>query len=56
MKEGDVVEITSGSFNGERAKIVRITETNVEIIVKLLDLRFTLPIVIRPEYVKKVES
>ena len=56
MKEGDVVEITSGSFNGERAKIVKITATNIEIIVKLLDLRFTLPIVIRPEYVKKVES
>ena len=55
MNEGDIVEITSVPFNEERAEIVSIATTNVEIVVKLLDLRFTLPIVIQPEKVRKVE-
>lgn len=53
---GDVVELTSGPFKGERARITRVDAAKEELIVELLDSPHTIPLRTHADFVKIVEK
>lgn len=55
MNTGDLVEITSGPFRGERAKIIRIDESKEEITVELIEATVPIPVTVRGDAVKVIQ-
>ena len=55
MGIGDIVELTSGPFKGERARIVRIDEPKEEITVELFEATVPIPVTVRADFVKIVQ-
>lgn len=55
ISEGDVVEIISGPFKGERAKVVRVDAGKEELILELLDSPYTIPVRVHADFAKIVE-
>ncbi len=53
---GDVVELTSGPFKGERAKVTRVDTAKEELIVELLDSPHTIPLRTHADFAKIVEK
>ena len=53
--EDDVVEIISGPFKGERAKVVRVDAGKEELILELLDSPYTIPVRVHADFAKIVE-
>ncbi len=53
---GDVIELTSGPFKGERARITRVDAAKEELIVELLDSPHTIPLRTHADFVKIVEK
>jgi transcriptional antiterminator NusG len=55
ISENDVVEIISGPFKGERAKVVRVDAGKEELILELLDSPYTIPVRVHADFAKIVE-
>ena len=55
ISTGDVVEIISGPFKGERAKVVRVDAGKEELILELLDSPYTIPVRVHADFAKIVE-
>ncbi|MGY5865061.1 MAG: transcription elongation factor Spt5 [Candidatus Thorarchaeota archaeon] len=55
ISENDVVEIISGPFKGERAKVVRVDAGKEELILELLDSAYTIPVRVHADFAKIVE-
>ncbi len=53
---GDVVEIISGPFKGERARVARVEAAKEELILELLDSPHTIPIRVHADFAKIVEK
>ncbi len=56
LSKGDIVELTSGSFKGDRAKIIRVDETKDQITIELLDLAVPIPITLKSNMVKLIQK
>jgi transcriptional antiterminator NusG len=56
MEIGDIVELTSGPFRGERARIIRIDEAKEEITVELFEATVPIPVTVRGDYVKVIQK
>jgi transcriptional antiterminator NusG len=52
LEKGDLVEITSGPFKGERAKIVRIDEEKEDVTVELVEVAVPIPVTIKLNTIK----
>lgn len=55
IAEGDVVEMTSGPFRGETAKVTNIDDAKEEITVELFESVVPIPITVRGEQVRVVK-
>jgi len=55
ISEGDVVEMVSGPFRGETAKVTHIDDTKEEITVELFESVVPIPITVRGEQVRVVK-
>jgi len=55
ITEGDIVEMVSGPFRGEKAKITHIDYAKEEITVELLDSMVPIPITVRGEQVRVIK-
>ena len=55
ISEGDVVEIISGPFKGERAKVIRVDTGKEELILELLDSSNPIPVRVHADFAKIVE-
>jgi transcriptional antiterminator NusG len=53
---GDIVEIVSGGFKGEKARVLKIDELKEEITVELFEAIVPIPITVRGESVKLLEK
>ncbi len=53
---GDVVEITSGPFKGENAKVTQIDEAKKEYVVLPLEVAISLPIKLKSSHLKLVKK
>ncbi|MFH0737312.1 MAG: transcription elongation factor Spt5 [Candidatus Micrarchaeota archaeon] len=52
IEQGDVVEMSSGPFKGERAKVLKIDETKDEITVELVEVAVPIPVTVKSKMVK----
>jgi len=52
IAKGDVVELISGPFKGEKAKIIKIDESKDEVTVELLEVAVPIPVTIKINIVK----
>jgi transcriptional antiterminator NusG len=56
FEPGDIVELISGPFNGEKAKVVRVDEAKDEIVVELIGAIVPIPVTVRGEYVRLISK
>ena len=56
LAEGDMVEITSGPFKGEKAKVVRIFREKEEVIVELVEVAVPIPVTIKLNTIKVLQQ
>lgn len=56
IAEGDIVELTSGPFKGERARVQRIDESSEEITVELFEAMVPIPVTVRGDHVRVLEK
>ena len=54
LQKNDIVEIISGPFKREQAKIMRIDKTKEEVVVELLDAAVPVPITLKMDAVKTI--
>jgi len=54
MKKNDIVEIISGPFRREQAKVTRIDKTKEEVVVELLEAAVPIPITVKIDSVKVI--
>ncbi|MFW6378392.1 MAG: transcription elongation factor Spt5 [Nanoarchaeota archaeon] len=54
IKKNDIVEIISGAFKREKAKVSRIDRQKEEVVVELLDAAVPIPITLRMDAVKVI--
>lgn len=54
IEKGDIVELISGPFKREKAKITRIDKTKEEVVVELLEAAVPIPITVRLDAVKVI--
>ncbi len=54
IKEGQKVELISGPFKGEKAKVIRVNPTKEEVTVELLEAAVKIPVTIKAENIKVV--
>jgi transcriptional antiterminator NusG len=52
LEVGDIVEVTSGPFRGENAKVVKIDNTKDEITVELIEVAVPIPITVKSKMLK----
>jgi transcriptional antiterminator NusG len=52
ITEGAIIEVTSGPFKGEKARVKRVDEGHEEITVELFDAVVPIPITIRGDTVR----
>lgn len=56
VSEGDVVELVSGPFKGEKARVKRVDSTHEEITVELFDAMVPIPITVRGDHVRVLDK
>ena len=54
IKKNDIVEIISGPFKREKAKISRIDEQKEEVVVELLEAAVPIPVTLKMDSVKVI--
>ena len=54
MQKNDIVEIISGPFNREKAKVTRINQQKEEVVVELLEAAVPIPITVKLDAVKVI--
>jgi len=52
MEVGDTVEMVSGPFKGERAKVVKIDEAKDEVTVELVEVAVPIPVTVKTKMLK----
>ena len=54
IKKNDIVEIISGAFKREKAKVTRIDRTKEEVVVELLEAAVPIPITLKMDAIKVI--
>ena len=54
IQKGDIVEIISGPFKRENAKVTRVDQTKEEVVVELLEAAVPIPITVKLDSVKVI--
>jgi transcriptional antiterminator NusG len=55
IQVGDIVEIVSGPFRGENAKVKRVTKVKEEVVVELLEAAVPIPITVKLDSVRLIK-
>lgn len=56
IERGDVVEITSGAFKGEKAKVLRIDEGKEKVTVEIIEAAVPIPITVGASAIRVVQK
>jgi transcriptional antiterminator NusG len=56
VNEGDVVEIISGPFKGEKARITRVDSASEEVTVELVESTVPIPVTVRGDHIRVLDS
>jgi transcriptional antiterminator NusG len=56
VEEGDVVELTSGPFKGDKAKIKRVDKIKEEVVVELLEAAVSIPLTVKLDSIRVIQK
>lgn len=56
LEVGDVVEMTSGPFKGEKAKVVDLDEAKDEVTVELVEVAVPIPVTVKSKIIKLLQK
>lgn len=56
IERGDTVEITSGAFKGEKAKVIRIDDSKEKITVEIIEAAVPIPITVGASSIRVVQK
>lgn len=56
IAEGDVVEVTDGPFQGDKAQVQRIDEGNNQVTVELYEATVPIPVTVRGDQIRVLDS
>lgn len=54
IQEGDIVEVASGPFKGEKAKVKRINKLKEEVVIELLEAAVPIPLTVKLDAVRVI--
>ena len=52
IKAGQKVELITGPFKGEKARVIRVNDTKEEVTVELLEAAVKIPVTIKAEHIR----
>ncbi|MCX6804359.1 MAG: transcription elongation factor Spt5, partial [Candidatus Diapherotrites archaeon] len=55
IQEGQTIEIVSGPFKGEKARVTRVNQAKEEVTVELLEAAVKIPVTIKAENIKIIQ-
>ena len=56
IKEGQKVELVSGPFKGEKARVLRVNDTKEEVTVELLEAAVKIPVTLKAEQIRVMQE
>ena len=56
VDEGDIIELTSGPFKGDKAKIKRVDKLKEEVIVELLEAAVSIPLTVTIDSIRVIKK
>jgi transcriptional antiterminator NusG len=56
VKKGSIVELVSGPFKGERAKVVRIDESKEEVVLELIEAAIPIPVTVKGDQIRLIQK
>ncbi len=55
IKKGSIVELISGPFKGERAKVIRIDESREEVVLELIEAAVPIPVTVKGDQIRIIQ-
>ncbi len=56
IKKGSIVELISGPFKGEKAKVVRIDESREEVVLELIEAAVPIPVTVKGDQIRIIQK
>ena len=56
IQKGSIVELVSGPFKGERAKVVRIDESREEVVLELIEAAVPIPVTVHADQIRIIQK
>lgn len=56
IHKGSIVELISGPFKGERAKVVRIDESREEVVLELIEAAVPIPVTVEADQIRIIQK
>jgi len=56
IQKGSIVELISGPFKGERAKVVRIDESREEVVLELIEAAVPIPVTVKGDQIRIIQK
>ncbi|MDR1721855.1 MAG: transcription elongation factor Spt5 [Methanobrevibacter sp.] len=56
IMKGSIVELISGPFKGERAKVVRIDESREEVVLELIEAAVPIPVTVKADQIRIIQK
>jgi transcription termination/antitermination protein NusG len=56
VKKGSIVELISGPFKGEKAKVVRIDESKEEVVLELIEAAIPIPVTVKGDQIRLIQK
>ena len=56
IQKGSFVELISGPFKGERAKVVRIDESREEVVLELIEAAVPIPVTVKADQIRIIQK
>ncbi|MDD4352995.1 MAG: transcription elongation factor Spt5 [Candidatus Nanoarchaeia archaeon] len=56
VEEGDIVELSSGPFKGDKAKIKRVDKIKEEVVVELLEAAVSIPLTVKLDSIRVIQK
>lgn len=56
VKKGSIVELISGPFKGERAKVVRTDESKEEVVLELIEAAIPIPVTVKGDQIRLIQK
>ncbi len=54
LQNGDIVEMSSGPFKGERARVINVDEAKDELTVELMEVAVPIPVTVKTKMIKLI--